>query len=220
MRSRLGANESIKSSSMIVAIVVASTLSVSSLSAQETVPCGVSGSVGVVLPSSEASIEEPLMSEERTTFEQLASGLALSLQAECPLAGPWRLGVVSERLDLEDVVFYHFSASLGIQKTMADRANLSARARLGWRHATDVILGPGGAGDFHDDLVLGDDGPLVGADLRVGYQVGEVVELFVDAGWRVGWLQRRIVNFEEETRDAGTEWVHVFPFTGGLTVRL
>lgn len=212
MRSRLGCNQSIKRSSMIVAIVVASTLSASSLGAQETLPCGVSGSVGVVLPSSEESIEEPLMSEERKSFEELAAGLALSLQAECPLAGPWRLGVASERLDLEDVVFYHFSASLGIQKTMADRTNLSARARLGWRHATNVILGPGGAGDFHDDLVVGNDGPLVGADLRAGYQVAEAVELFVDAGWRVGWLQRRILNVEEDTRRTGKEWVHVFPF--------
>lgn len=190
------------------------------LSAQVPAACGVSGSAGVAVPSEEVTVREPVMSEDRVVREEFTTGLALGLDADCPLGGPWRALAGVERLDLEDAVFWHFTAGIGARTEVADHVVLSGRVRGGWRHAVDdrPPIQPVPV-DFRDVLVVGDDGPVGGAGVELAYRVGPAVELFTRASWRVGWLDREIIDFEEGSERTETETVHAFPITGGVTLR-
>lgn len=190
------------------------------LSGQTPSPCGVSGSVGIAVPTDESSRIEPFTSEQQFTRGELSSGTALSLEADCPLGGPWRAAVGGERLDLDDAVFWNFTAGFGARARPAERVTISGWIRGGWRHAVDERVPTPDVGvDFSDRLLLGDSGPVVGGDLRLAFRPGTSLELFARAGWRAGWFDRRIVDFEAGTRRTESEPVHVFPVTGGVTLR-
>lgn len=192
----------------------------STVSAQMPSPCGISASVGVAVPTDESSRIEPFMSEQQFTREELSSGTALSLEADCPLGGPWRAVIGGERLDLDDAVLWHFTVGLGARARPAERVSFSGWVRGGWRHAMDERPPTPDVGvDLSDRLLLGDSGPVLGGDLRFAVRPGESVELFARAGWRAGWFDRRIVDFEAGTRRPESEPVHVFPVTGGVTLR-
>lgn len=193
---------------------------VAPLAGQTAGDCAVSGGIGVAVPSDEATVIEPFMSDERFTTDELSPGLALGLDAACPLGGPWRASVGGERLDLVDAVFWHFLAGISARVEPAPRLSLSAGIRVGWRHAVDTRpLSPLLPVDFQDEIRLGDSGPTAGMDLRLSHRAAPNVELFAETGWRVGWLGRWVVGQDGGVRRGETETVHAFPLTGGVAVR-
>lgn len=188
------------------------------LTAQQPPPCGWSSSVGLAAPAAERNVSDPAHADRRTTTEVLDPGLALEVEIDCPLGGPWRVTAGGERLNLEDVVLWHFTAAVGLRIELVPRLALFARAGGGWRHSgrPNLVL-PDIMYDSLDYLRLGDDGPVARGDVAVVFQVTPGVDLFADVGGRVDWFDRRRV--EGDTDRVESEPVHVFPITGGLSLR-
>lgn len=201
-------------------------LSAAPLRGQAPASCGISGRAGGAVPTDEVRRVEPFREEGIVTGEVLEAGLALGAGLSCPLSGPWTVGAGVERLDLGDVTFWHLTGSAGARTAPAPGLVLSARLRAGWRIAEDHRVFLAVPVDFEDDLVAGDDGPVVGLDVRLQNRLTEGVELFADVGLRAGWLERSIQDFEStppgrETEErTETEPVLVFPITGGFTFHL
>lgn len=197
----------------VVAIFVIS----GALAGQVPGSCSVSARAGIAIPSdvSQLTIDD-------RQFGELDAGLAFGAEGACPLGGPWAAAVDVEHTDHGAAFYWRFTAALGARAGLGEDTHVSLRGRAGWQIGESQPVPVVPQGDRDGDLVtvsLGDDGPVVGADARLSRALGGSLALFAEAGWRVSWFDRGVVESGTSVQRRSTGTVHVFPITGGLTVR-